>query len=101
MKNVNIIALIPTGKKNAVHLDVLAQIADLHPRAVKKIIKNARRSGAPILSGIEGYWIGTKEEQAQFLQMMKKQALARLKTIGDMQKNAECLEGDNNASVQS
>lgn len=94
-----IINLIPKGKENAVHLNVLARLADLHPRAVKKIIKDARRNGAPILSGIEGYWIGTKEEQVQFLRMMKGQALSRLKTISDMQKNAESLGGGNDASI--
>ena len=93
--------MIPDGKKNAVHLDVLAQLADLHPRAVKECIKEARRAGVPILSGDDGYWLGTQEEQTQFIDRMQRQALCRLKTISDMKKNVCRVRGGNNASVQS
>lgn len=73
--------LIPYGKKNAVHLDVLSQITGMSTRAVKRCIKDARQEGVPILSSDCGYWMGTDEEKQQFVDLMYKQALSRFVTV--------------------
>lgn len=78
--------LIPEGKENAVHLEALAKQTGRETRTVKEMIKQLRRQGMPILSNVGGYWIGTQEETEDFFSGMKKQALCRLKTIGDMKK---------------
>jgi biotin operon repressor len=78
--------LIPEEKENAVHLETLASQTGRETRNVKEMIKQLRRQGIPILSDAGGYWIGSQEEAELFFTGMKKQALCRLKTIGDMKK---------------
>lgn len=77
-----VVAAIPKGKENAIHQLELSAALQLHPSAVKKCVKQARQQGSPILSSSKGYWLSeSKEETAQYVQMMRRQALSRLSVI--------------------
>ena len=74
-------AVIPKGKDNAKHQKELADIMGVSTYIFKKYVQNARRKGMNICSGNEGYWITENEAELKaFNNMLKKQALTRLKT---------------------
>lgn len=74
-------AVIPTGKDNAKHQKELADIMGVSTYTFKKYVQNARRKGVNICSGNDGYWITENEAELKaFNNMLKKQALTRLKT---------------------
>ncbi|MCD8015036.1 MAG: helix-turn-helix domain-containing protein [Lachnospiraceae bacterium] len=56
-EKLDIAALIPFGRANAVSQAHLASITGLHPRTVRQLIQLARLDGAPIVSSPrDGYW---------------------------------------------
>lgn len=79
---------IPTGKENAIHLEELSQRLDMHPQAIKECIKELRRQYGAVFSGSNGYWTSDSQEECEnFIRMMKRQAISRLKSIRLMEQN--------------
>lgn len=86
-------ASVPKGKANAIHLNELAELLNMHPAAVKKAIKEARKT-EPIVSGQRGYWIAeSREEMEVFVKSMHKQAISRLSSSKFINENLKQLEG--------
>ena len=86
----NIVEYIPMGKQNAIHLDQLSQQLNMSETSVKKLIKEARRRGAPIMSAKCGYWRTESEaERKAFIDNMNAQGYARLKTAREFANNGE------------
>lgn len=52
----DIMNLIPSGKKNAKSAAQLAEELHTSKRAVRALVHNARRDGTLICSGNDGYW---------------------------------------------
>ena len=72
---------IPTSKENAIHQKALAEKLGVNASTLKKYIQLARRNGINICSGNEGYWLAENEADIKaFENMLRKQALTRLKT---------------------
>ena len=72
---------IPVGVENAVHQNELAEMLNTTPAYAKNIVRKARQEGLQILSGVEGYWFPANElEKKEFVRLMQKQAISRLKT---------------------
>lgn len=57
MTNDSLLALIPTGSNNAVHANVIAKSAGMTTRELRKNLEYLRRSGAVILSSVNGYYL--------------------------------------------
>jgi biotin operon repressor len=88
----NIADHIPIGRENAIHLKKLSDRIGKSDMVVKQLVRNARRSGIPIMSDKEGYWIATSEaERKEFVNRLKGQGLARLKTAQELLKKGQRL----------
>ena len=75
----NIIDFIPEGKANAIHQKDLVKLLNISADTIKKLIQQARKDGAKIISGQEGYWVSDNEHDFEmFERMMNKQAKSRL-----------------------
>lgn len=75
-------SVIPTGKENAIHQTQLANILGVQPTRAKKMIQEARRQGAQIMSSKCGYWLAeTDAEMQEYVDRMRREALSRLATI--------------------
>ena len=59
----NIADHIPIGRENAIHLKKLSDRIGKSDMVVKQLVRNARRSGIPIMSDKEGYWIASREKR--------------------------------------
>lgn len=76
---------IPEGKENAVHLQELANAMQMQPQTIKQIVQYERRNGVVICSDKNGYWIPVNDAETKaFIETMRKQSAARLKTIENM-----------------
>lgn len=76
-----LLSVIPKGKRNAIHLEELANRLGLSPRDTKAAVKAARRRHV-ICSGQCGYWLPeTRIECESFITMMCRQAKSRFVTI--------------------
>lgn len=76
-----LLSAIPKGKRNAIHLETLANRLGLTPRDTKAVIKAVRHSQI-ICSGQCGYWLPeTRKECESFIAMMDKQAKSRFSTV--------------------
>ena len=85
---------IPKGRKNAVNLGTLCDRLQIGPTAIKRAIREERKKGTPILSGREGYWISTDQEEIEhFNNALRGQALARFATIKGMKTGAGAENG--------
>lgn len=93
--NINKIeALIPIGAANAIHLSELANRLGVTQRTAVRMVRDARRQGFQILSGNNGYWFPSDEcEKLAFVQLMRKQALSRLKTVSPISKTISEVQG--------
>ena len=61
---VDIIEFAPLGIENAISMEDLSLITGLNKRLVRSAILHARRSGVPICSGENGYWICRDAKEA-------------------------------------
>lgn len=78
----SVVAVIPMGSENAIHLKELSELLHMNDGTVKRYIKLARQQGYKIVSDAKGYWLSeSKEEWRKWCNMMRKQALSRLKVI--------------------
>lgn len=74
--------VIPIGKANAIHQEELARRLGVNPAGAKRIVRKARAAGMQIMSSQCGYWITDNDADMQaYFDMMRRQALSRLKTI--------------------
>lgn len=72
---------IPVGEQNAIHMIPLAEHLGVDTTTLKNYIRQARREGADIISGLSGYWQPeTDHERKMWTTSMRKQALTRLST---------------------
>lgn len=86
--------IIPKGKNNAIHLEVLANRLGVNQGTAKNLVRSARRNGAFILSGINGYWYAENEqEKREFVLLMKKQAISRLVSIKAINRTLNTING--------
>ena len=87
---------IPIGKDKAIHLNELAERLGVTPSYAKKKIQEARREGkgSDIVSGSAGYWIAESEEERKaFENMLRKQAITRLKTTKPIRDSLKDYKG--------
>ena len=85
---------IHVGVENAIHQKTLAIRLKTTPDNVKRIIRRARQQGYEILSGSEGYWFASDENEKQdFVRMMQKQAFSRLKTASPINESLRQIKG--------
>ncbi len=63
-EKMNIIEFISVGVENAISMEELSLITGLNKRAVRSAVLHARRSGVPICSGENGYWICRDAKEA-------------------------------------
>ncbi len=81
MTKEQLLQAIPIGEKNAIHMIPLAERLGVDTTTLKKCIRQARREGADIISGLSGYWQPeTDHERKMWVSSMRKQALTRLTT---------------------
>lgn len=57
MKSQPLLDLIPTGKENAIHADILALHAGITMRELRHQLELLRRNGEVILSSVNGYYL--------------------------------------------
>ena len=89
-----VIAAIPTDKKNAVHQWEIARKLNISETKVKLAIKEARKQGIYILSDRCGYWLSNdREEIAQFVKATEKQGLSRFSVTKNMRQSLKTGEG--------
>jgi Mn-dependent DtxR family transcriptional regulator len=75
-------SVLPTGKENAIHQTQLANMLGVQTSTAKKMIQNARRQGAQIMSSKCGYWLAeTDAEMQEYVDRMHREAISRLATI--------------------
>lgn len=87
-------AVIPVGKDNAIHLNVLADKIGVTPATVKKYVQGARRKGLDICSGKDGYWFAENDaDRKDFETLLRRQALSRLKTTKPMRDKLKEYKG--------
>ena len=73
--------IIPTGKENAIHQSELADRLGVTPATAKEMVREARKDGLCILSGVNGYWIAENDsEKRAFISLMHKQAVSRFES---------------------
>ena len=81
MTKEQLLQAIPIGEKNAIHMIPPAERLGVDVTTLKKCIRQARREGADIISGVSGYWQPeTDHERKMWERSMRKQALTRLTT---------------------
>lgn len=90
----DIIEIIPIGKDNALHQEQLAEIMGVSRDTVKHLVREARKNGAEILSGVHGYYFPKDdEERSAFVHMLTKQATTRLKTVKPIKYTLKEIKG--------
>ncbi len=68
----DVIELIPYGRKNAVSQGDLATLCSTDKRTIRKAVECARRQGVPICSDNSGYYFPEDAEEARhYVQMQK------------------------------
>ena len=92
--SMDILEFIPVGKENALHQEELANIMGIPCDRVKARVREARKKGAEILSGVCGYYLPKDdEERAAFVSMITKQAFTRLKTAKPIKSSLKEIKG--------
>lgn len=73
---------IPQGRTHALHMQELARRWGVSCDLVKRRIRRGREMGLQIMSGRQGYWFATSDEEKEtFCNTMTKQAVSRLRSI--------------------
>ena len=76
-----LMAILPTGQQNAIHLSEICEKLYISDTAAKKLIHNARKIFV-IISGKKGYYLAeTNEEKEKFVKFMSRAAVSRLASI--------------------
>ena len=89
MKWQELVACIPHGEVNAIHMENLAALLGMTAAGVKGAVRRARpeaeKEGVTIASSRNGYFIPDgPDEKAHYIFLMRKQSRTRLETIGDI-----------------
>lgn len=86
--------IIPRGKENAIHQKELSKRLHLKDSATKLVIHKAREQGLEIISGNCGYWFAENDEEKQaFVNMMRRQAISRFKSVKAIKSTLETMQG--------
>lgn len=94
-----LLSLIPIGRENAVHQNVLCNMMGVSTCVLKSLIKKLRMSGHAIVSDTDGYWISEDtQEIADFIARMSKQATSRFMSIKALK--GMCNEIDGQMSIE-
>lgn len=92
-----LLAVIPKGKENAIHLNALSDALGVKESTAKKYVQEARRNGLMICSGQEGYWITDNSDEIRvFETTLHKQAISRLRTTKPMRDTLKEYKGQMN-----
>ena len=87
-------ALLHRGSHNALTAAELARITDKQPREVRREIARERRSGAPIMSGPEGFYLAsTVTELRQCARMIHRKAAECHRTAAALERIADAALG--------
>lgn len=87
-------SVIPIGKENAIHQEELAKRLSVKPAVAKLMVRQARQQGLEICSGTQGYWLAENDiERKEFVNMMRKQALSRLKSAKPINSTLNTING--------
>lgn len=82
ISELELLAFIPKGMQNAIHMRDLAVKLGITERSVRAAVKETREKGITICSLACGYWIPeTKQEREVYVAMMDKQSKSRQVTI--------------------
>lgn len=85
---------IPTGRENAIHQVDLAELLNVKPAVVKRIIRVARNKGVFICSDACGYYFpANTTEKRRWVIMMYKQAISRFSSSKCMNLSLKDVEG--------
>ena len=91
-----LMAILPTGQQNALHLSVICERLDLCRTAAKKLIHDARKVFV-IISGPKGYYLAeTKEDKEKFVRSMSRAAVSRLASIKTTRVSLQGIPGQMN-----
>ncbi len=86
--------MIPSGEDNAIHLFDLSLKLHTTQTNTKKMIREARQQGLPILSSKKGYWLSDDpKDKERFITMMEMQALSRFKSTKYMRSTLKEVQG--------
>lgn len=89
-----LLRIMPYGKENAVHNEVLSRQLEISRKGVKDLVREARQQGIPIVSSTCGYWIsGDKEELQDFVNRMDKQAKKHFISVRAIKRTLNNTEG--------
>ena len=78
----DIISLLGEGEENARSAAELAGIVGTDKRGIRLMINRARNDGAPICSGVPGYWLpGNRMELRECYNKIHSQALSTLEAL--------------------
>ena len=92
--NVSVTDLLLLGKENAVGRLYLATMTKMDERLVRKIINKLRLSGAPIISGQQGFWLSDDPaELEEFSRSMQHRAGEIARVADAVQRTADRLRG--------
>lgn len=76
-----LMSILPTGQKNAIHLSLICEKLNLSGTAAKKLIHDARKIHV-IISGKNGYYLAESDnEKEKFVKSMSKAAVSRFASI--------------------
>lgn len=92
-----IIESLSYGEENAIKSDVLQVRTELEARHIRLIVQSLRKLGFPILGGISGYWLPSKDEAiayrecVRFKKMMRTRAITSFETARAVEKYSRTL----------
>lgn len=85
---------IPKGENNAIHMTALAEKMGVTSATIKKLVQMARREGAEICSGNNGYWMAEDDQdKRKFITGMYKSSLSRFTTCQKIKRSLQEIPG--------
>ena len=90
----SIVDMLPKGKRNAVKMSALAAALHTSERDVRRLIHEARCSGAVIIGDNHGYYIPeTREELLPYYFTARKRSVSGLKALKAVKRKLEEFNG--------
>ena len=91
-----VLAKIPQGEANAIHMAELAAAVGCNERALRKRIAALRAAGVPVLSGNSGYWLPTADadELRHFVRLKQRQLASNRSAVRPVSRLLSEIEPD-------
>ena len=80
-----LLVLLPAGEQNAISAAELGRLLGCDARGVRFYVEAARKNGAPICSGVPGYWLSDSPIEVETTcRRMENAARSALETVARM-----------------